>query len=118
MGALWHDAPMATAREGPRDGAFHREPITFRRGILPLLAGYWSFGQFWGVAAPPGTDPAIARWWEDKFRKAVATKAWQDGLKEKFQRSDFYGLEKAGEYFKREEAKFRSLMQDVGLAKK
>jgi putative tricarboxylic transport membrane protein len=76
------------------------------------------FGQFWGVAAPPGTDPAIARWWEDKFRKVVATKAWQDGLKEKFQRSEFYGLEKAGEYFKREEAKFRSLMEDVGLAKK
>ena len=48
----------------------------------------------------------------------MATKAWQDGLKEKFQRSDFYGLEKAGEYFKREEAKFRSLMEDVGLAKK
>jgi putative tricarboxylic transport membrane protein len=76
------------------------------------------FGQFWGVAAPPGTDPAIARWWEDKFRKAVATKEWQDGLKEKFQRSDFYGLAKAGEYFKREEAKFRSVMEDVGLAKK
>jgi len=76
------------------------------------------FGQFWGVAAPPGTDPAIAAWWEDKFRKAVATKAWQDGLKEKFQRSDFYGLAKAGEYFKREEAQFRSLMEDVGLAKK
>ncbi len=76
------------------------------------------FGQFWGVAAPPGTDPAIAAWWEDKFRKAVATKTWQDGLKDKFQRSDFYGLAKAGEYFKREEATFRSLMEDVGLAKK
>jgi putative tricarboxylic transport membrane protein len=76
------------------------------------------FGQFWGVAAPPGTDPAIAAWWEDKFRKAVATKTWQDGLKDKFQRSDFYGLAKAGEYFKREEAQFRSLMEDVGLAKK
>jgi putative tricarboxylic transport membrane protein len=76
------------------------------------------FGQFWGVAAPPGTDPAIARWWEDKFRKVVATKAWQDGLKEKFQRSDFYGGAKAGEYFKKEQATFRALMEDVGLAKK
>jgi putative tricarboxylic transport membrane protein len=76
------------------------------------------FGQFWGVAGPPGLDPAIAQWWEDKFRKVVATKAWQDGLKAKFQRSDFYGLAKAGEYFKKEEATFRALMQDVGLAKK
>lgn len=76
------------------------------------------FGQFWGVAAPPGTDPAIAAWWEDKFRKVVATKEWQDGLKAKFQRSDFYGLAAAGEYFKKEEATFRALMESVGLAKK
>ncbi len=76
------------------------------------------FGQFWGVSAPPGTDPAIAAWWEDKFRKVVATKTWQDGLKEKFQRSDFYGGAAAGEYFKKEQATFRALMEDVGLAKK
>jgi putative tricarboxylic transport membrane protein len=76
------------------------------------------FGQFWGIAGPPGLDPEVAKWWEDKFRKVVATKTWQDGLKEKFQRSEFYGLEKAGEYFKKEEATFRALLQDVGLAKK
>jgi putative tricarboxylic transport membrane protein len=76
------------------------------------------FGQFWGAALPPGADPAVAAWWEDKFRKLVATKAWQDGLKEKFQRSDFYGGAAAGEYFKKEQATFRALMEDVGLAKK
>ena len=46
------------------------------------------FGQFWGVAGPPGMDPEVAKWWADKFQKVVATKAWQDGLKAKFQRSD------------------------------
>jgi putative tricarboxylic transport membrane protein len=76
------------------------------------------FGQFWGVAGPPGMDPEVAKWWADKFQKVVATKTWQDGLKAKFQRSDFYALEKAGEYFKKEEANFRGLMEDVGLAKK
>jgi MFS family permease len=30
------------------DRAAHA-PVRFRRDILPLLAGYWSFGQFWGV---------------------------------------------------------------------
>jgi fucose permease len=35
---------------GTRSGDASRlEPIVFRRAILPLLAGYWSFGQFWGV---------------------------------------------------------------------
>ena len=76
------------------------------------------FGQFWGVAGPPGMDPEVAKWWADKFEKVVKTKVWQDGLKEKFQRSEFYALDKAGEYFKRENAKFLGLMQDVGLAKK
>lgn len=76
------------------------------------------FGQFWGVAGPPGMDPEVARWWADKFEKVVKTKAWRDGLKAKFQRSDFYALDKAGAYFKREDEKFRALMEDVGLAKK
>jgi putative tricarboxylic transport membrane protein len=76
------------------------------------------FGQFWGVAGPPGLDPEIAKWWEDKFRKVIETKAWQEGLKAKFQRSEFYGLDKAGDYFKAEQAKFKALMEDVGMAKK
>ena len=70
------------------------------------------FGQFWGVAAPPGTDPAIAAWWADKFKKVVETKAWQDGLKEKFQRSEFYALAAAGDYFRKEQATFRALISD------
>jgi putative tricarboxylic transport membrane protein len=105
--------PLAILSEKRRPEAAYKDVPTAKELGYDIV-----FGQFWGVAAPPGTDPAIARWWEDKFRKAVATKAWQEGLKEKFQRTDFYGLEKAGEYFKREEAKFRSLMEDVGLAKK
>jgi len=105
--------PLAILSEKRRPEASYKDVPTAKEQGYNVV-----FGQFWGVAAPPGTDPAIAAWWEDKFRKVVATKTWQDGLKEKFQRSDFYGLAKAGEYFKREQATFRSLMEDVGLAKK
>ena len=56
------------------------------------------FGQNWSVALPPGASPELAVWWEDKFRKVVNTKAWQDGLKAKFQRSEFYGLDRVKEY--------------------
>lgn len=76
------------------------------------------FGQFWGVSGPPGLDPQVAIWWEDKFRKATETAAWKDSLKKKFQRGDFYGLEKAGAYFKKEQETFRSLLTELGLAKK
>jgi len=76
------------------------------------------FGQFWGVAGPPGLDPEVAKWWEDKFKKVVETKAWKDGLTQRFQRSDFYGGAEAGKYFQAEQTKFRNLMEAVGLAKK
>lgn len=52
------------------------------------------FGQNWSVALPPGASPELAVWWEDKFRRVVNTKTWQDGLKAKFQRSEFYGLDR------------------------
>lgn len=74
--------------------------------------------QFWGVAGPPGMDPAVAAWWADKFRKASETQVWKDTVAKNLQLSNFYGLEEAGEYFKREQDTFRSLLTSVGLAKK
>jgi putative tricarboxylic transport membrane protein len=76
------------------------------------------FGQNWSVALPPGSSPELAVWWEDKFRKVVNTKAWQDGLKAKFQRSEFYGLDRVKEYLSRQQETYRTLMAELGLAKK
>ena len=33
------------------------------------------WGQAWGLAAPPETDPALVKWWDDKIAKLVKTKA-------------------------------------------
>ena len=76
------------------------------------------FGQNWSVALPPGASPELAIWWEDKFRKVVNTKAWQDGLKAKFQRSEFYGLDRVKDYLARQQETYRTLMTELGLAKK
>jgi len=76
------------------------------------------FGQEWGVALAPKTDPEVAKWWEDKFRKVVATKAWKDGLAEKFQRSDFIGMDGIKAHNTKMQDMYRSLMADIGLAKK
>lgn len=76
------------------------------------------FGQEWGVAAPPNTDPEILKYWDDKFRKVVASKSWQDGLKAKFQRSDYKGLDQIEAHTKKMEDMYRGLMTDIGLAKK
>jgi putative tricarboxylic transport membrane protein len=76
------------------------------------------FGQNWSVALPPGSSPELAQWWEDKFRKLVNTKAWQDGLKAKFQTSEFYGLDRVKAYLARQQDMYRTVMADLGLAKK
>ena len=70
------------------------------------------FGQDWGVALPPETDPELAKWWEDKFRKVVATKAWQDGLAAKFQRSEFIGLDGVKAHNTKMQDIYRTLMTD------
>jgi hypothetical protein len=44
----------------------------------------------------------------------VETKVWQDGLKEKFQRSDFYALADAGAYFRKEQHQIRLLVSSRG----
>ncbi|HEX2501681.1 MAG TPA: tripartite tricarboxylate transporter substrate binding protein [Methylomirabilota bacterium] len=76
------------------------------------------FGQNWSVALPPGSSPELAVWWEDKFRKVVTTKTWQDGVKAKFQTSEFYGLDRVKGYLSRQQEIYRTLMAELGLAKK
>ena len=74
------------------------------------------YTQFWGVGGPADLDPAVAAWWADKFEKATQTAAWQDSLKANLQLGEFYGLDEAGEYFKREQETFRTVLKQVGLA--
>jgi putative tricarboxylic transport membrane protein len=59
----------------------------------------------------------VAAWWADKFRKATETAQWQDGLKANLQLGNFYALDEAGAYFKREQETFRTVLKQVGLAK-
>lgn len=75
------------------------------------------YSQFWGVAGPADLDPAVAEWWADKFRQATETATWQDGLKANMQTGQFYALDDAGAYFKREQDTFRAVLTKIGLAK-
>jgi putative tricarboxylic transport membrane protein len=105
--------PLAILSEKRRTEAAYKDVPTAKE------QGYEAvFGQEWGVALPPKTDPEVAKWWEDKFRKVVATKAWQDGLAEKFQRSDFIGMDGIKAHNTKMQDMYRALMADIGLAKK
>jgi putative tricarboxylic transport membrane protein len=75
------------------------------------------FGQSWGMALPPETDPQVAAWWDDKMRKVVATKTWQDSIKAKLQQSEYYGLDRIVQRHEELNTLYGDLMRAVGLAK-
>ena len=105
--------PLAILSEKRRTEAAYKDIPTIKEQGYDVV-----FGQEWGVALPPKTDPEIAKWWEDKFRKVVATKAWKDGLAEKFQRSDFIGMDGIKAHNTKMQDMYRALMADIGLAKR
>jgi putative tricarboxylic transport membrane protein len=105
--------PLAILSEKRRSEAAYKDVPTIKEQGYDVV-----FGQEWGVALPPKTDPEIAKWWEDKFRKVVETKAWKDGLAAKFQRTDFIGLDRIKAHNTKTQDLYRTIMTDLGLAKK
>jgi putative tricarboxylic transport membrane protein len=104
--------PLAILSEARRtEEVYANVPTAKEQGVDVV------YTQFWGVAGPADLDPAVAAWWADKFRKAVESKTWQDGLAANLQMSQFYALEEAGAYFQREQETFRTVLTKIGLAK-
>jgi putative tricarboxylic transport membrane protein len=104
--------PLAILSEARRtEDVYANVPTAKEQGVDVV------YTQFWGVAGPADLDPAVAAWWADKFRKATETQTWQDGLKANMQMGQFYALDEAGAYFKREQETFRTVLTKIGLAK-
>jgi putative tricarboxylic transport membrane protein len=104
--------PLAILSEARRTEEAYANVGTAREQGVDVV-----YTQFWGVGGPANLDPAVAAWWADKFRQATETAQWQDGLKANLQLGNFYALEEAGAYFKREQETFRTVLTQVGLAK-
>jgi putative tricarboxylic transport membrane protein len=75
------------------------------------------FGQFWGLAGPPGMEPALVKWWDDKLQKLVQTKAWKDALTTNFLRSEYHDSTKSPAFLKARYEEYLSLLRELGLAK-
>lgn len=105
--------PLAILSEKRRTEAGYKDVPTAKEQGYDVV-----FGQEWGVALPPKADPEVAKWWEDKFRKVVDTKAWKDGLTAKFQRSEFIGRDAVKAHNTKMQDMYRTIMTDLGLAKK
>ena len=75
------------------------------------------WGQAWGLAGPPGMDPALVKFWDDAVQKLVATDAWKAMVKEMFLRSEVVPASKAKEHFAELHNQHLAVLRDLGLAK-
>lgn len=73
--------------------------------------------QFWGIAGPPNTDPALVAWWGDKIGKLVASPAWTAFLAKSFFTSNIVDAAAAPEFLKEQHAIYLGVLRDLGLAK-
>jgi putative tricarboxylic transport membrane protein len=101
-------AILSAARQA--DPRFAAVPTAREQGVDVV------YSQFWGVGGPPNLDPAVAAWWADRFLKATQTERWQASLRAGMQTGRFYALAEAGEYFRREQQTFRTVLTRIGLA--
>jgi putative tricarboxylic transport membrane protein len=103
--------PLAILSAARRtEGRFATVPTAREQGVDVV------YSQFWGVAGPPGLSPELAAWWADRFRKATETERWQASLRAGMNTGRFYALAEAGDYFRREQQTFRTVLTRIGLA--
>jgi putative tricarboxylic transport membrane protein len=74
--------------------------------------------QEFGTNGPPNMDPAIVAWWDDKLRKLVQSKGWQDMAKEAFLRTEYVGADKVRAKVDEMAEQHRQILNDLGLVKK
>lgn len=103
--------PLAILSSARRtEGRFATVPTAREQGMNVV------YSQFWGVGGPPGLSPEVATWWADRFRKATETERWQASLRSGMNTGRFYALAEAGEYFRREQQTFRTVLTRIGVA--
>jgi putative tricarboxylic transport membrane protein len=76
------------------------------------------WGQYYGIAAVPDLDPAIAAWWNDKLTRMVTTPSWAQMMKDTWMTSAFVPADKARAAMNEIYAGFAAVLTELSLAKK
>jgi putative tricarboxylic transport membrane protein len=104
--------PLAILSEKRRpEDAFKNIPTAKEQGVE------LQWGQFWGIACPPDSDPQLVAWWEDKIRKLVASPAWTSFLAKSYYTSNVVDSASSMKFLKGQHATYLELLRSFGLAK-
>jgi len=75
------------------------------------------WGQAWGLAAPPGADPGIVKFWDNAIQKLVATDAWKAMVREMYLRSEVVPASRAVAHMAELHKLHHAVLSEIGLAK-
>jgi putative tricarboxylic transport membrane protein len=104
--------PLAILSEKRRsEDAFKDVPTAKEQGIDLV------WGQFWGIACPPDSDPKLVAWWEDKIGKLVESPTWTNFLAKSYYTSNVKGSAESMKFLKEQHAIYLALLREFGLAK-
>jgi putative tricarboxylic transport membrane protein len=104
--------PVAILSEKRRPEAEFKDVPTAKEQGLDVI-----WGQSWGLAGPPNMDPALVKFWQAAIAKLVNSPAWQDSLKENFQRSAYDPASDQKAELKRLHDEHLALLRELGQAK-
>lgn len=104
--------PIAILSEKRRPEPQFKDVPTAKEQGVDLL-----WGQFWGIGAPPASDPALVAWWEDKIRKLVASPAWTSFLAKSYFTSEAKDPAATMAFLKEQHGIYLNLLREFGLAK-
>jgi putative tricarboxylic transport membrane protein len=104
--------PLAILSEKRRpEDVFKNIPTAKEQGVDLL------WGQFWGIALPPDSDPKLVAWWEEKIGKLVASPAWTSFLAKSYYTSAAKDSAASMKFLKEQHAIYLGLLREFGLAK-
>jgi putative tricarboxylic transport membrane protein len=104
--------PLAILSEKRRpEDAFKNIPTAKEQGVDLL------WGQFWGIALPPDSDPKLVAWWEEKIGKLVASPSWTSFLAKSYYTSSLKDSAASLKFLKEQHAIYRDLLREFGLSK-
>ncbi|WP_230532086.1 Bug family tripartite tricarboxylate transporter substrate binding protein [Microvirga roseola] len=104
--------PLAVLSEERRTEPEFKDLPTAKEQGLDVV-----WGQSWGLAGPPDTDPAVVKFWNDAIQKLVATDAWKSAVNEMFLRSKVVPASQAKEHMAKMHQEHLAVLKDIGMAK-
>jgi putative tricarboxylic transport membrane protein len=104
--------PLAILTDKRRPEAELKDLVTAKEQGFDIV-----YSQEMGLFGPPNLDPAIIAWWDERLRKMVASRTWDEATREMYLRKDYIGSDRARAKVDQMHDQHQTILKEIGLAK-